>query len=152
MLPYVCKSNKPYAEYFIRLQTVKKTDHMPELKLIQLQYESDTWKRLLGFMMDENIHQKNRISAILKNGFDRNLLEEMEGFHTRFIKEDELIALLRNEVAELEKLLVREIFEDGKVIKEVDRKLKIFRNHVITAENQFSKLKLEFNNYLTENI
>ena len=26
---------------------------MPELKLKQLQYESDTWKRLLGFMMEK---------------------------------------------------------------------------------------------------
>lgn len=125
---------------------------MPEMKLKQLLYESDTWKRLLGFMMDENIHLKNRISDILRNGFDKNLLEEMENFQSRFIKEDQLIGLLRHEMAELEKLLAREVFEDGKILKEIDRKLRIFRNNIIAAEVQFGKLKMEFNSYLSANI
>ena len=125
---------------------------MPDHKLRQLQYESDTWRRLLGFMIDENIHLKNRISAILKNGFQKDLLEGVEDFQTRFLKEDDLIVLLRNEVAELDKLLEREIFEDGKIIKEIDKRLKRLRNDIISAERQFSKLKLEFNNYLSVNI
>jgi len=127
-------------------------DYMPELKIKQLQYESNTWKRLLGFMMDENVHLKNRVSEVLKNGFDKGLLEEMESFHSRFIKEDDLIGLLRNEVAELDKLLVREIFEDGQLVKEIDTKLKKLHKNIITAERQLNELKLEFNNYLSENI
>ena len=125
---------------------------MPELKLKQLQYESDTWKRLLGFMMDENIHLKNRLSEVLKDKFDKNLLVEIEGFQNNFIKEDELIGLLRNDVAGLDKLLEREIFEDGKIVNEIDRRLKNLRNNIVYAEEQFGKLKLEFNNYLSENI
>ena len=127
-------------------------DYMPELKIKQLQYESNTWKRLLGFMMDENVHLKNRVSEVLKNGFDKGLLEEVESFHSRFIKEDDLIGLLRNEVAELDKLLVREIFEDGQLVKEIDTKLKKLHKNIITAERQLNELKLEFNNYLSENI
>ncbi len=127
-------------------------DYMPEMKIKQLQYESNTWKRLLGFMMDENVHLKNRVSEVLKNGFDKGLLEEMESFHSRFIKEDDLIGLLRNEVAELDKLLVREIFEDGQLVKEIDTKLKKLHKNIITAERQLNELKLEFNNYLSENI
>lgn len=125
---------------------------MPELKLKQLQYEAETWKRLLGFMMDENIHLKNRLSEILKDGFDNNLLDEVETFQSRFVKEDELIGLLRNEVAELDKLLVREAFEDGAIIKQVDRKLKKLRDNIQNAEKQFGKLKTEFNSYLSENM
>jgi regulator of replication initiation timing len=125
---------------------------MPELKLKQLQYETDTWKRLLGFMMEENIHLKNRLSEVLKDKFDKNLLERVEGFQSNFIREDEMISLLRNDVAELDKLLVREIFEDGTIIKKVDSKLKHLRNNIKNAEKEFSRLKLEFNNYLSENI
>jgi hypothetical protein len=125
---------------------------MPDLKLKQLQYERDTWKRLLGFMMDETIHLKNRLSEILKYKFDKNLLEEAENFQSSFLKEDELISLLRNDVAELDKLLVREVFEDGKIIKEIERRLKRLRNNIITAERQLGKLKLEFNSYLSENM
>ena len=125
---------------------------MPELKLKQLQYESDTWKRLLGFMMDENIHLKNRLSEVLKDKFDKNLLVEIEGFQSNFIKKDELIGLLRNDVAGLDKLLEREIFEDGKIVNEIERRLKNLRNNIVYAEKQFGKLKLEFNNYLSENM
>ena len=125
---------------------------MPELKLKQLQYESDSWKRLLVVMMDENIHLKYRLSQVLKDMFDKNLLEEVESFQSNFLKEDDLIGLLRNDVAELDKLLVREIFEDGKIINEIDGRLNKLRNNIIIAERQFGKLKLEFNNYLSENI
>jgi tRNA A37 N6-isopentenylltransferase MiaA len=129
-----------------------KTGTMPELKLKQLQYESDTWKRLLAFMTDENIHLKNRLSEILKERFDKNLLEEVEVFQNRFVRGDELINLLREDVADLEKLLKREIFEDGKIMKETDRALKNIRRNIIIAERQFAKLKLDFNSYLSENI
>lgn len=125
---------------------------MPELKLKQLQYEADTWKRLLGFLMDENIHLKNRLSQVLKDRFDKNLLEEVEGFQSNFIKEDEMIGLLRNDVAEFDKLLEREVFEDGTIIKKVDSKLKKLRHNIKNAERQFSKFKDDFNNYLSENI
>ena len=121
---------------------------MRDLKLKQLEYESNTWKRLLIFMMDENIHLKNRLVEILKYISDNNLLEEMENFQTRFIKKDELISFLRDDVAELDTLRVREIFEHGEFAKEIDRKLNKLRNNIINAEAEFSKLKIEFNNYL----
>ena len=125
---------------------------MPELKLRQLQFESDSWKRLLGFIIDENIHLKNRLSEVLKNGFGGNWLEEMETFHNQLVKEDERISLLRNEIAELDRLLVREVFDDGRIIKDIDRRLKKLRHNITNTEEQFGKLKLEFNSFLTENI
>ena len=137
---------------FINYDGTKPPHYMPELKLKQLQYESDTWKHLLGFMMDENIRQKNRLSEILKNGFNRNLLEEMEDFQTRFIKEDERIRLMRHELVELHKLLIREIYDDGKIIKEINAKFKNLRNNIAITERKFGELKLEFNNFLSENI
>ncbi len=138
MIPPICK--------------ILKQTSMPEIKLKQLQYESDTWKRLLGFMMEENIHLKNRLSDILKDKFNEDLLEVVEIFQTDFIKEDEMIGLLRNEVVELDKLLVREIFEDGTIIKKVDAKIKNLRIKIQNVEKEFSNLKSEFNNYLSENI
>jgi hypothetical protein len=129
-----------------------KLDGMPALKLKQLQYERDTWKRLLDFMMDENVQFKNRLSEILKDKFDKELLEEVEGFQSSFIKEDELIGLLRNELAELDKLLVAEVIEDGKIIEKIDVKLKNLRDNIITAEVHYCKLKVAFNSYLAQNI
>jgi glutaredoxin 2 len=121
---------------------------MPAIKLKELQYETDSWKSRLTFMKEENILFKNKISEILSNGFDRNLLEDVEEFQNRFIKADEVIGLLRNDIAEIDKLLIREIFEDGKILKEIELKFKRFRNHLIVAQRQFDTLKKEFNSFL----
>jgi len=125
---------------------------MPGLKLKQLRYESETWKRLLGFTMDENIHLKNRLSEILKENFDRNLLEDVENFQTRFIMADEMIMLLRNDISEFDNLLNREIFEDGTIMKKVSKELRRLRKNIKTTEGELGRLKSEFNSYLSENI
>jgi len=125
---------------------------MSELKLKQLKYESDTLKRMLGFVMEENVRLKNRLSEVLQDKFDTSLLDDVEMFQNRLIKEDELIGLLRNDIAEFDSLLVREIFEDGMILKKVERKLKQLRETIRIAEEHFSKLKSEFNSYLSENI
>jgi hypothetical protein len=124
---------------------------MPELIIKQLQYEKDTWKRLLSFMMEENIHLKDRLSEMLKDKVDTDSLTVAENFQTRFIKEDEMIQLLRKEVAELDNLLSRELFEDGRIVKEIERKQKHLRTGIENAEKYFSRLKSEFNNFLLEN-
>ena len=126
-------------------------DCIPFVKLEQLQFESDTWKRLLGCMVDENVRLKMRLSEVLKDKFNQNLLEDAENFQSRFLKEDELIALLRNDMAELEKVLKRETAEEA-VIKEVYKKLKVIKENIKTAEKHLSTLQLEFNNYIAENI
>ena len=129
-----------------------KQDNMSVLKLRQLQYESDTWKRLLGFLADENMHLKYMLSEVLKNGFNEDLLDEAENFQSRFVKEDELIHFLRISVAELDDLLVREVFEDGKIIKEIHQRLKNLSDNILHVQEQFTKLKSEFNSFMSANI
>ena len=128
-----------------------KLDIIPDFKLKQLQYEIDTWKRLLGFMIEENIHLKIRLSEVLKNKFDNNLLEEVEDFYNKIIKEDDLFLLLRNEINELDKLFDNIIFKEEDVLIKANRKFKQFRNNINATEKQFGKLKMNFNNYLLEN-
>jgi hypothetical protein len=129
-----------------------KTNNMPELKLKQLRYETDTWKRLLGFMQEENVHLKNRLSEVLKDKFDNNLLEEVEVFQANFLKEDELISFLRNEVAEIDSELVKDIFVDGKINKKLEKKLNLLHKNLAIAEKRFGKMKLAFKNYLEQNM
>ena len=125
---------------------------MPPLILKQLQYETDTWKRLLDFMMEENISLKIRLSEIIKEKIDPDTLEALEDFQSNFIKEDELIGLLRNEVAGLDKLFGTEPFDGGKITRETEKKMDRLRNDIILAERQFGKLNLEFNNFLSINM
>ena len=130
---------------------VIKEKYSLEIKFKQVQYESAAWKRLLGFMLDENVHLKNRLSEILKDKFNNSLLEKVEEFLSRFVKEDELIGLLRNEVVELDKML-QQCHGQEKNYYDVERKLNNIRHNIFTAEKEFGKLKSEFNDYLSVNI
>ncbi len=148
---FMNSEQKIYAN--LKLPCIKnEKSNMPEMKLQQLKYESNTWKRVLGFMTEENVHLKNRLSQILKEKFNADLLEEAEVFQSNFVKEDELIGLLRNDIAELDKLLEREMFEGGNTIKEVKRKLQKIRSNMEIAEKQFGTLKSGFNSYFFKNI
>ncbi len=126
--------------------------NMTEPKIIQFQYENDTWKRLLEFIQSENVFLKNRLAAIASNDIDSDMLEEAEYFQNKFVEEDEQIVLLRSKVAAHDKLLHRELFEDGSIVKEVLRQQKKIRKQVEEAEQRFNKLKFEFNNFLSENL
>jgi hypothetical protein len=120
-------------------------------KINQLQVEVNTWKRLLNFFSDENICLKNRLSEILKNGFDRKLLEEFENFQTKFIKQDEMITFLRNDIAELDKLLLNDKLGIGINENTIDRKLEHLRKNIVNSEGRFFQLQINFNTYILEN-
>ncbi|KAA9041099.1 hypothetical protein FW778_03395 [Ginsengibacter hankyongi] len=122
---------------------------MQQKKISQLQIEVNTWKRLLNFFKEENVYLKNRLSDILKDGFDRKFLDEFENFQTKFIKQDEVISLLRNDTAELDKLLDGDL-NAGIIDESVDKKLAHLRNNMANYERQFFQLQLNFNTYLAE--
>ena len=122
------------------------------LKIKQLKHEAGTWKRVLGFMQEENIHLKNRLSDVLKERFNKKMLEDVEIFQNNFIKEDVIINLLKNELAEIEKNLLTDTFIDGKIDKGMDIKIKKLRINIDTAEKNFTLLNNDFNNYLSENL
>lgn len=125
---------------------------MPEIKLKQLQYEVESWQRVLRLITEENIHLKSRLSEAIQDNFDKKRLIAVEEFQTNFLKADGLIVLLRNELAELETLLVREMFEDRGMVTEITRKFKNIGTNISAAETDFIKMKSAFNNYLSQNV
>jgi Zn-finger nucleic acid-binding protein len=63
-----------------------------------------------------------------------------------------MINLFQNEISELDKMLTKETTEEGSQIKKADKKLRRLRINILKAEEEFSKLKVNFNNYLFENL
>ena len=125
---------------------------MTELKLMQLRHEINTWKRMLGFMQEENIHLKNRLSDVLKDRFNKNLLDGVESFQNNFIKEDEVINELKIEVAEVEYILQSDISSDEQHNFPINRRIGNVRKNIDRAERDFTKINIDFNKYLSENI
>lgn len=121
-------------------------------KLNQYQYEMDTWKRQLAFTLDENVLLKNRLASILKNDFSQSLLDDLEFYNTRLLDLDRQIEEIHSEMNELNRLLVREIFEDGRILRLLTSRLKRTRQMVGSLEKQFNRVKMDFNSYLSENL
>lgn len=123
----------------------------PGSKIEQFRYESDTWKRNLEFMIQENTHLKNRLADVLRSAAtDEDLLDAAEQYQNSFIREDETIQLLRGDITGLDKLLAREVYEDGHLIRDVIRDQKKLAAEVKNAISEFNRLKFDFNNYLGE--
>jgi len=121
-------------------------------KIRQYRYECDVWKRNLEFLMMENIHLKNRLAAVLKNGStDSNFMNVAEQYQNYFTTEDETIHSLRKDIAQLdEQLLQEEKLENEKKTKAVLDKQKQMSTEIENTVTEFNKVKFEFNNYLDE--
>lgn len=125
---------------------------MPELIIKQYQHEVETWRRILSFLSEENINIKKRLSDILRGMEKSNdaMLDRIECFHNRLLKEDEIISFLSREVADQNKLLTPEVYEDGNILKAVISKQLKLSSAIETAEQEFNKLNFEFNSYLSK--
>ena len=127
-------------------------EDISNLKIKQFQHETSTWKRVLDFMQEENIHLKNRLSDVLKESFNKRMLDDVEVFQNNFIKGDELILLLKNELAGIENSLQSRVFAAEETNKNIEITIKKMRVNIDTAEKHFTKLNNDFNNYLSENL
>lgn len=131
---------------------IQNSDYMTKLRAEQFKTESNSWKRSLAFIVEENVRLKNRLADLLKSKSERLMLESAENYQSRFIKTDELISLLRNEVVEFDKMLSTETGWNEKMLTLFEVKLNRIRGNVLLAENDFGKLKAGFNSYFSENI
>jgi hypothetical protein len=102
-------------------------------------------------MVDENIYFKNRLSQILKDSFREQLLEEIDGFLGRFIKEDERMSLLRNNIAEVDKWLNKELPGERKPIQLIEGQLKNLGDNISISKTEFNKLKSGFTHFIMVN-
>ena len=118
-------------------------------KTLQFKHESDTWKRYLQFIQQENNYLKNRLSQALQNDTDHTFLERAEYFQNKFINEDDTVNMLRQDIHELEQCFTKEMEEDSN-IKLLEKKLKKMQKDMDIVERQFTILKSDFNHYLSD--
>ena len=122
------------------------------IKLIQQYiYEVDTWNRLLDYLEEENILYKNRIAVILKNDTESLLIEMIESFLNKFVLEDTIISIFRDDIAKAKiKILAKgkDVLTDRNADNIFFTQNKL-RKEIEIIEQQFNGLKFEFNKYLS---
>lgn len=113
--------------------------------------EINNWRRTLGIMSDENILMKARLSSVLQENFDINLLPQVENLYSHLLTEEEFINLLRHNIGELDNLV-----ESGNSEVEnthrCENMCSTLQSQMMTAKIRLSKLKSEFNDFFRERI
>lgn len=118
-----------------------------EINFKHVATEISILKQALNKLMEENVYLKNKVVEILKNEFDKKMLNTLEDFQNNFIKEDDLIALLRYELAQTDILLLQNAITDRKHLQELLVRLQLLHKTIHIVEEQFFKLKADFNNW-----
>jgi len=147
-------SNMDFAvtlSFDIKMKVMKQVD-AGKLKMEHLRWDVEKMKRLLCFIMEENIHLKYKLAAILSRDYSKQQLEQLEKFHSSFIMQDKFNGMIKSHMMELNKLLDKESslntnqsIRSATMIEKVCTELNI-------AEAKAKKLKRDFNIYLLENI
>lgn len=123
---------------------------MCNLNFRQLEKETDSWKMLIVMLTEENNQLKNRLAETLKNNISQRMLVELENFQTSFINIDELIYLLRRDIAVYDNLLQKIKSGDSTVVDEIILLEKELNHSIAATEIKFWKLKTDFNKYLLQ--
>ena len=121
----------------------------PGLKIRQLRQEIEAWKRSLEFIMEENSILKDRLGEVLNASSNQSsFINESEQFQNSFVQTDEHIWLIRKEIAELDKLLLKD--PQGTFLDDALRKKKKLALDMQNVAREFNKMKFDFNSYLGE--
>ncbi len=121
---------------------------MDDPKFQQIQYECDTWKRAVTFMMEESVIMKNRLSEVLRTHFNRNLLEGIELLLNKLIRNEERIGIFRDDLVLLNEAGADSFTEQDE--KLFESRIRLLHNDLLQMEKQFAKLNSEFNRYLLD--
>lgn len=113
----------------------------------QFLHENKTWNRLLEFFKQENAFLKTRLAEVVDHRTDKEFLTLAEQFQNKFIIKDEYIDELRHDVNLQQQGLNKK--EDEQPDRDTLKKQEKLRNEMEYFEKDFTKLKNEFNKYLS---
>lgn len=117
--------------------------------IAQIRYETDTLKRWLLFLSDENNLLKDRIVILFHKSDD--LLLQAENFHEKFLNNDTMISSLRRAIAEFEEMLEDETAAMHQLnINQLKAQLMQLRNESGNAVKHVFELMSIFNDALVE--
>lgn len=118
----------------------------------QLEFECSYWKRLLEFIQLENAYCKTRLSELIRTADgDSEFMEQAEFYNNYYLQQDTHLQLLKHDVRNFARLVDREKFEDGAIIKQVQGTRHKLGHEIEKLENEFSQTKKRFNSFLAAN-
>ena len=124
------------------------TGQDPNDNMKEFQEEINSWKKMLRSRMEENIGMKNMLGDLLKKNYDQDNLEQIEEFQNKFIREDEMTDMLRNDMIKFDELSYGQVFKEEKNRESCKKRMEKLRNDIIRSENHFSSLIASFDDFV----
>lgn len=118
--------------------------HIANNNMKEFLVEVSSWKEILSSRMEKNLVLKNKLAEILKNNYDKNCLEEIEEFQTKFIREDEITNMFRNQVAGLDNILQRKSLENLITRESLGELIKNLQDDITHSESRFHYITSSF--------
>lgn len=121
------------------------------LQIQQFQHESEIWRRMLYHINDINILLKKRLSELLLEVVEDDVLHEAEQFHNSLIQEDVNVRSLLNEISRFDAALAKNILEENMLMPELLNWHQQLYTAVEIQAAAFNALKKDFNKYVNQN-
>jgi hypothetical protein len=121
-------------------------------KIRQFLEESDSWKRLLDFLFDENSYLKIRLSHLDHLRIMENDPVKKENLRLDIEKADQVIALNKSAIITYEKWLNRQWARTDDELERIYRRHVEVRKQIEKMEISFAMQKVTFNDEVTKNL
>lgn len=119
-------------------------------KLEQFRFEKESWKRILGFIEQENEYFERRLLEVLKKSADLAFMPEFIYFKSWIADQDEKLKRMRKSLYGNDYLLTGELSVDSSRLKKIIHQQKTMRMEMKIVEETFYRLKINFNYFLGE--
>lgn len=124
---------------------------MPAFKSDRFLYEINSWKRILLYLMEENLLMKEQLIVVLNSGVTKKLLDVVEYYQSALINEDKVASIFRKDIdLQQQKILLTVSGTFDEKIKPMVQEQKKLRKEIELVERYFNKLKFEFNKFIVE--
>jgi hypothetical protein len=110
----------------------------------QLRFEIDSWKGRMYVLMNQNTLLKNQLAVTATISTPLVNLDVIETILEKAIQIDETIRLMRNDIADFERILTTISFENATLLAGLNVRFSVFRQNLFTIDNLFETLKSSF--------
>jgi hypothetical protein len=125
-------------------------DEKMTMKLNQFRYETESWKRLLEFIRQENSFAKNRLAEVIRlSKGEQSFLNRAERYLDDIIQIETVVALIRVDVAAFEKWFDKQPVLEADIQRMITKKYTIDKE-VKKLEMEFKNIKSLFDNFMME--
>lgn len=123
-----------------------------QTQIAHWRYQSDGWKRTLEYLRTEKIYCEHYLSDLVKElPADAETLDEVEWYLDWFAQQETLIALVAADIADFDRLITAEVFEDSDLNRMVCSRCRLLRQEIGKIDKAWRSKRALFDSFIQAN-